>query len=290
MGVPEERFGMYTDDTNSTLAIATSLVNISGLDAEDIAKESCKFFQHTPTRGYSDQSTARFNTLIAGEENYTTAGTSISEKGSRANGGAMKISPIGIAFRNASDEILHEAVRLALLCTHTHKEGIDGGWVQAKSISILLKEDPKNFKPTVFLEHILNISKTEKMKLQIKNVIRHLSLGSDAETVSCSIMNAVPEIGNFFQIRATQAVPCALWAFAKYHDQPEEGIIQGVNMGGDTDTIGSITGALFGALYGTHWIPTRWFENIENEEYGRDYAIHLAKQLSLLDLNTFLKT
>jgi len=56
-------------------------------------------------------------------------------------------------------------------------------------------------------------------------------------------------------------------------------------MGGDADTIGAITGALLGALYGTHWIPTRWFNNIENGPYGRDYTIDLAKQLSMLDLD-----
>jgi len=285
LGIDEERCGMYTDDTNSTLAAACSLVNQSGLDAEDMALENCRFYLHIPTRGYSDHSVATIKALLNNESDYRTSGTALLEKGSWANGGAMKISPVGIAFRNSDDEVLHTAVRLAILSTHTHKEGIDGAWVQAKAITVLLKEEPATFNPMALLEHTLNCAKTDKMKLQIKNVIRHIQLGSGAEAVSCTIMNAVPEIGTFFQVRASQAVPCALWALAKYSTQPEEGIIQAVNMGGDADTIGTIAGALFGALHGTRWIPTRWFDNIENGPYGRDYAINLAKQLSTLDLD-----
>jgi len=291
LGVSEERYGMYTDDTNSTLSVASSLVLKSGLDAEHMALENCNYFGHTPTRGYSEHTMATMKSLISGVEDYTTAGNALLEKGSWANGGAMKISPIGIAFRNASDNVLHEAVRLAVISTHTHKEGIDGAWVQAKAISLLLKEHPTTFNPTQFLEKILHIANTEKMQLQIKSIIRHLTLNSDAESVSCSIMNAVPEIGTFFQIRASQAVPCALWALVKYFDQPEEGIIQAVNMGGDADTLGAITGALFGALQGTFWIPKRWFDNIENQDFGRDFCIQLGKNLTCLDLDKehFLK-
>jgi len=54
-------------------------------------------------------------------------------------------------------------------------------------------------------------------------------------------------------------------------------------MGGDTDTVGSIAAAMIGALHGTLWIPKRWYNNCENEERGRDYAINLAKQLYHLD-------
>jgi len=97
-------------------------------------------------------------------------------------------------------------------------------------------------------------------------------------------MNSVPEIGVFFQIRASQAVPLALWGLAKYYKDPEEGLAMVVSVGGDTDTVGALAGALFGALCGTHWIQYRWWNNIENGDYGRDYAVNLAKKLSQLQL------
>jgi len=44
--------------------------------------------------------------------------------------------------------------------------------------------------------------------------------------------------------------------------------------------IGAMTGAQMGALHGKDWIPKRWFDNIENKTYGRDYMIKLASELS----------
>ena len=40
-----------------------------------------------------------------------------------------------------------------------------------------------------------------------------------------------------------------------------------------------------GALHGSSWIPTRWFDNLENQEWGRDYLISVARRLAQLDLH-----
>jgi len=284
MGVKEPRYGMYSDDTNSTLALCSSLVEKSVLDPAHVALENCRFYQHLPPRGYSDQSESIMLSLISGEIDYTESGTYFLPKGSWANGGAMKIAPIGIAFSNVSNDILYEAARLAILSTHCHKEGIDGAWLQAKAVAVLLKSSSQNFEGRKFLEDMRNLAKTDKMKMQFNRVLHHYDNNSNAETVSCSVMNSVGEIGSFFQLRASQSVPLAFWALAKFYKDPEEGLVQIVSMGGDTDTIAAIGGALFGALLGTEWIPTRWWSNIENGEYGRDYAVNLSKKLSKLNL------
>ena len=95
------------------------------------------------------------------------------------------------------------------------------------------------------------------------------------------------EYGEQFQIHAAEAVCCALWAFIRHCLEPEQCIIQAVSLGGDTDTVAAMAGALAGALHGTAWIPQRWYDNIENEPgLGRDYIIHTARQLAKLDLRT----
>lgn len=42
-----------------------------------------------------------------------------------------------------------------------------------------------------------------------------------------------------------------------------EAILTAVNLGGDTDTIGSITGGLAGLMYDFNDIPKDWFEDLE---------------------------
>ena len=56
-------------------------------------------------------------------------------EGSYANGGVMRIAPVGLAFRNASNDQLHSAVVSALLCTHVHPEAIDGAYIQVTRYS-----------------------------------------------------------------------------------------------------------------------------------------------------------
>jgi ADP-ribosyl-[dinitrogen reductase] hydrolase len=41
-------------------------------------------------------------------------------------------------------------------------------------------------------------------------------------------------------------------------DDFEEMLVSAVNLGGDADTVGAITGALAGAAYGITAIPARW--------------------------------
>lgn len=54
----------------------------------------------------------------------------------------------------------------------------------------------------------------------------------------------------------------------------EEGIIETLQCGGDTDTNGAICGALLGAVYGQEAVPRQWVEKI-GQLYGK-----LAKGLA----------
>ena len=49
----------------------------------------------------------------------------------------MRIAPLGLAFRHAPMPVLYEAVKAALLATHTHPDGIAGALVQAAAVAWL---------------------------------------------------------------------------------------------------------------------------------------------------------
>ena len=71
----------------------------------------------------------------------------------------------------------------------------------------------------------------------------------------------------------------------------EEGVIETVQCGGDTDTNGAICGALLGAVYGRDAVPEQWVDRIVRcrptaettqprpEEYWPHDALRLAEQL-----------
>jgi ADP-ribosyl-[dinitrogen reductase] hydrolase len=61
---------------------------------------------------------------------------------------------------------------------------------------------------------------------------------------------------------ALAAIAIALAAFFNADDF-EKGLIWAVNLGGDADTNGAVTGALLGARFGTAAIPERWLSALE---------------------------
>ena len=59
----------------------------------------------------------------------------------------------------------------------------------------------------------------------------------------------------------------------------EEAIVTAVNRGGDTDTIGSIAGAVSGARFGASELPGRWLSAINETEKVESLANQLVKML-----------
>jgi len=280
MGVREVRYGCYTDDTNASLALASSLVENSGLIPKHVAESYGKFWKRKPERGCPRSAQIVMQSVLDGMD-YKKAGTLLFKDGSFANGGVMRISPVGLAYRNATDEQIHNAVVSALLSTHVHPQSIDAAYLQVKGISFLLKEENKGITADAFLGKVLEWSRNDEMKNQLQKLIILFVNKSDDETF-------IRVIGEQFQLKSIDAYPSVLWAFVHNMNDPEECIIHAVNLGGDTDTIGSIAGSLCAAYNGCDWIPKRWWDNIENGDYGRDYCVEIARKLYSLDLSDIL--
>lgn len=194
--------------------------------------------------------------------------------GSYSNGGMIRICPIGLAFRNTKDEDLYEAARLAILSSHVNPEAIEGSFLIAKAISMGLKWDRKEFNELEFLKTMLSLSKTAKMKERLKKEWE----GDKNDLV------LLKSPFDQFQIMAVDATALVFWCLCKYWKNPQECMIKCIGFGGDTDTTCCILGGILGAMFGTSWIPHRWFDDLENEEFGRDYCIQLGRWLSELDL------
>ena len=113
------------------------------------AHVSAKYAEfYEPWRGYGGTALRVLRLLADGGDHRGTGRLQFPE-GSFGNGGAMRIAPVGLAYRNAAAEVLADAVEDALLCTHVHPEAIDGALVQAKAVAIAAATDPKALGPLV---------------------------------------------------------------------------------------------------------------------------------------------
>ena len=87
-------------------------------------------------------------------------------------------------------------------------------------------------------------------------------------------------IGN--GVKACEAVPCAIYAFLRCHKLSFKYLIPyAISLGGDTDTIASMAGAIGGAYWGKPCIPTEWVDSVE----GANHAVKLADGLFTLYSN-----
>ncbi len=261
-------FGCYTDDTQMTLALATSLVERGRVDAEQVSAKYAEFYEGW--RGYGGAAHRVMRVLQQGGD-YRSTGRQQFPGGSFGNGGAMRIAPVGLVYRHAAPELLHQAVEDALLCTHVHPEAVDGAFIQARAVAVAATGSPADFDPHALLRELHELGRTAVVRSKLEVLTRGLEEHHPDSPV-------IAEAGT--GIRASEAVAAALWAFVRHGAEPEPCIIRAVGFGGDTDTIGAMAGALAGALHGRSWIPGRWYDNIENGPGGRDQSVQVARRLA----------
>jgi len=91
---------------------------------------------------------------------------------------------------------------------------------------------------------------------KISNEDRKRIIMLQGRSVSCLVHNLRPDgyapNGLIYAVKGIQEM-----------ETFEDTLIYAVNLGGDTDTIGAITGGLAGALYGASQIPPRWILALE---------------------------
>ena len=139
--------------------------------------------------------------------------------GSWGNGSAMRVSPVGWAYTSL-DKVLFQAKRSAEV-THSHPQGIRGAQATASAIFL---------------------ARTGKGKSEIKQFIEAM--------FDYDLNRKIDEIRPSYQfdVSCQGSVPEAIIAFLESTDF-ESAIRLAISLGGDSDTIACIAGALAEAFY-----------------------------------------
>ena len=68
----------------------------------------------------------------------------------------------------------------------------------------------------------------------------------------------------------------AVWA-VRHHDRFDDAVIAAIDLGGDTDTVAAVTGALAGARAGIQQIPSRWVTYLHGSVATPDGVEHVSQ-------------
>lgn len=204
------------------------------------------------------------------------------------NGVVMRIMPH--VFCNEKDtDIIMKQVLLNGMYTHGHPRALVGALLYAYSlkylfslnetlrygelIQYLIKE--KEVWGTLPLVH--NLEPWKNCSFQCADIVYdNLWKETVEETVNSleiaktGMDQGILDIGNDTLIKlgcfdkkingaGNVTAVISIYLFCKYASNPKLGIMEAVNLkNADTDTVASLTGGLFGALYGEDWIPLEY--------------------------------
>ncbi|MGB5552617.1 MAG: ADP-ribosylglycohydrolase family protein, partial [Thermoanaerobaculia bacterium] len=244
----------HTDDAEMTLSVAESLLTARGIDEGHVLE--MLYANHDPARGYGKGTLASFR-VWRESGSWERASRALWEEGSRGNGAAVRVAPVALYFRDAPLDAMLVAARRSAVPTHAHVEAIDGAAVIALATWFALREQEPGDVMAKVKEH---------------------APGSFQELVSLALAmrthgpdDAIRRLGH--GVWAVESVPAALWAYARTSTF-SEAVVEAVALGGDTDSIGAMTGAIAGATYGASAIPPAWFDALEEDSLRK--AIRLA--------------
>ena len=262
--------GSVTDDTEQALLVASLLVRGRGassgrvaLDAGEFAHALLAWEDSMIERGSLDllgpSTKAALERVRAGEDPLTVGGTGTT------NGAAMRVTPIGIAMSTADPEAFADAVWSSCQVTHATRQGFQSAALVAAAVSMGIDAARSTtpdlrsllWKAVTYVDSLPERGAWTPDPDVVAATRRAMQLV--ANPASSSLECLVEQVGT--SVASAQAIPMAFALLAR--DPSPQALLDAANIGGDTDTIGAIAGAILGAALGFEVFVGRGLAQVE---------------------------
>ena len=262
--------GSVTDDTEQALLVASLLVRGRGtssgrvaLDAGEFAHALLDWEDSMIERGSLDllgpSTKAALERVRAGEDPLSVGGAGTT------NGAAMRVTPIGIAVSTADPEAFADAVWSSCQVTHATRQGFQSAALVAAAVSMGIDWDTPSasditallWKALTYVDSLPERGAWTPDPDVVAATRRAMQLV--ANPASSSLECLVEQVGT--SVASAQAIPMAFALLAR--DPSPRALLDAANIGGDTDTIGAIAGAILGAALGVEVLPADSLSMIE---------------------------
>ena len=203
----------FTDDSVMTIAVGEALLAVG-------PEATVKEIEEAVVTNMQDWGKRYPYAGYGGRFRYWLRERNPKPYGSYGNGSAMRVSAVGWLYDSL--ERTREVARATANVTHNHPEGIKGAEATASAIYMARNESSK-----------------EEIKEYIEREF-HYNLDRTLDEI---------RPGYHMDETCQRTVPEAIIAFLESKDF-EDAIRNAVSLGGDTDTLGAITGSIAEAFYG----------------------------------------
>ena len=276
--------GSVTDDTEQALLVASLLVRGRGsssgrvaLDAGEFAHALLAWEDSMIERGSLDllgpSTKAALERVRAGEDPLSVGGAGTT------NGAAMRVTPIGIAMSTEDPQAFADAVWSSCQVTHATRQGFQSAALVAAAVSMGI-DTPRSaasdmtallWKAVSYVDSLPERGAWTPDPDVVAATRRAMQLV--ANPASSSLECLVEQVGT--SVASAQAIPMAFALLAR--DPSPQALLDAANIGGDTDTIGAITGAILGAVLGFEVFVGRGLAQVESVS-----GLHLTEAATAL--------
>ncbi len=279
--------GSVTDDTEQALLVASLLVRGRGSSSGRVALNAVEFAHALLAwedsmieRGSLDllgpSTKAALERVRAGADPLSVGGAGTT------NGAAMRVTPIGIAVSTADPEAFAESVWSSCRVTHATRQGFQSAALVAAAVSMGIDAASSSASDVRALlweavSYVASLSPRGAWAPDpdvVAATRRALELASTPPLPSLELL--AEQIGS--SVASAQAIPMAFALLAR--DPSPRALLDAANIGGDTDTIGAIAGAILGAAAGVGVFDGRALAQVE--EVSRLGLATVAEQLLAL--------
>jgi ADP-ribosylglycohydrolase/protein-tyrosine phosphatase len=260
--------GHYTDDTQMSLATAIGVIRTRQRFIDRGLTSLCdvvyqRYLAWRQTQYDPHESRAPGATCLSALDSgrIGTIGQPIND--SKGCGGVMRTAPVGLAL-NVEDQFAFGAECAAI--THGHPSGYLTAGYLSELVARLVRGCGLKSAVRATRHSLVNYEGHEE-------TLRFVDRALEMADLDIPTDKAIAQLGQGWV--GEEALAIALFCALRYPDDWKAAVLAAVNHSGDSDSTGSICGAILGASLGVESIPSLWIEQIEN----RDLLVKMADDM-----------
>ena len=270
-GIHQVPKGYWSDDTSLEIALIDSIINKKDIDYEDIMNNFTDWLnkgKYTPGGsmfGIGATCLQAIKKYEIDKEKPLECG--IDKIDANGNGSLMRILPLAyyLYYKKSTPEEVYELTKNISSLTHRHEISILACYIYINFILFLLKGKDKYSAYNMI--KMLDYSMFKKSNVKVFSRILN-------ENIQKLKMSEIKSTGY-----VVDTLEASLWVTLNAKNY-KEGIIGAINLGGDTDTIGAITGSMVGIIYGYDDIPEEWKKDLAKREYLEELSNNFENVLN----------